>query len=148
MGTPGVPFNVPKDIIIKAIKKHHGKLTYVAKDLDCDFTTIKRYLEKHPDLKELVDACRHNLDELLLDSAEDVLMTTMMNAKKDATNALKSAFFALNNKGKPRGYGNILTNSFPDEMIEKFDAHMAQLAKVQSSALKQEDTSSINESKS
>ena len=47
MGTPGVPLVIPpKATIVKALKKHMGKLTYVARELDIE-TKMREYMSIH-----------------------------------------------------------------------------------------------------
>lgn len=130
MGTPGVKWNVSKAAIVKAIKKHKGKITYAARELDCDYTTIKKRINADPELIALIDEERNSFSELLLDSAEDTLLYGISNRQKDLGKALSSAFFVLNNKGKQRGYtGNSETGS--PETFKNFCIAMEQINKMQ-----------------
>ena len=151
MGTPGVPWDVPEVTIVAALKKHMGKVTYAAADLKCCAMTLRRYLRNNPHLNDLVADLRIDLDHMLCDSAEHVLGALLDNARKDATNALKSAMYVLNNKGKERGYqpitGDIVVSK---ETLAKFDDTMKQVAKAQNnqSDLNNASTISSNETKS
>lgn len=102
MGTPGVPWNVDREAIVEALKRQHGRLTYACKDLGCKYDTLKKHIDQHPDLQEILDQCRNQFDTTLLDTAESVLMKGMLH--EDIGQALKASFYVLNNKGKPRGY--------------------------------------------
>lgn len=104
MGTPGVPLNFDKVVITNAIRKHKGRLYNVAKELGCHYETVRKYTDPHPDLVELIANLRKDYDENLCDKAEETLVDAMDGRKKDMSSALRSAFFVLNNKGKPRGY--------------------------------------------
>ena len=102
MGTPGVPWNVPKARIVESIKKQQGRLTYVARELDCAWVTLKKRIDADPELAQLVADTRLGFGETLLDFAESALMKGLTSNK--AADYLKSSFFVLNNKGKERGY--------------------------------------------
>ena len=103
MGTPGVPWKVSKSQIVQALKKRHGRLTYAAKDLGCVYITLRKKIDADPELTQMVSDLRNSFDEDLLDSAEDVIKKAM-ESLSDLGNALKAAFYVLNNKGKLRGY--------------------------------------------
>lgn len=106
MGTQGVTFDKPRSVIIEAIKKHKGRLTKVAKELGCHYETVRKYTDPDPELVELIKMLRADYDANLCDLAEDTLTDAMDNRGLDMNNALKSAFFVLNNKGKDRGYNH------------------------------------------
>lgn len=102
MGTPGVPWNVTKDQIVASIKKQFGRLTYVARELDCDYSTVKKRVDKDPELQQILADARNGFGENLLDLAESALLKGLHSEESNAY--LKSAFFVLNNKGRERGY--------------------------------------------
>lgn len=105
MGTQGVPLKpIPHNEIKSAIKNNKGRLTYAAKALGICYDSIRKLIDPHPELVEFVAKCRNEFDHSLLDQAESVLVHAMNQHEKDLTNALKSTFFVLNNKGKERGY--------------------------------------------
>jgi hypothetical protein len=106
MGTQGVRFDKPKSEICEAIKKHRGRLTKVAKQFGVCYQTIRSYTDNDPELVELISYLRKDYDENLCDLAEDTLTDAMDNRIEDMSNALKSAFFVLNNKAKERGYNH------------------------------------------
>lgn len=104
MGTSGVPWDVPKPQIIEALKRQKGRLTYACKDLDCRYETLKKYVDKNPDIQELLKQLRNEFDTTLLDMAESCLIKGMQESDPNAY--LKSAFYMLNNKGRDRGYND------------------------------------------
>lgn len=104
MGTSGVPFNPKKDYVIEVIYRYNGVLSHCCAAINCRYETLKKYIDKHEDLIALLDEVRHARCEYMLDSAEDVLVQSMENFEEDAKNAIRAAFFVLNNKGKERGY--------------------------------------------
>ena len=104
MGTPGVKFDRPKSEIVEAIIKNNGKLTKVAKQLRCCYETVRKYTDDDPEIVQLIHNLRQEYDENLCDLAEDTLTDAMDARVGDMANALKSAFFVLNNKGRNRGY--------------------------------------------
>lgn len=104
MGTQGVPWDVEKSVIIEALKRQKGRLTYACKDLDCAYETLKRHINKDPELQEIVSQLRNQFDCALLDTAESVLMKGM--AQEDIAQALRASFYVLNNKGAERGYNH------------------------------------------
>ncbi len=82
------------DEITNALKKANGFVSVAAKNLNCDSRTVYNYLNKYPELKELLSEIRSNT----LDYAESKLL---QHIDKDNFNALK---FFLETQGKNRGY--------------------------------------------
>jgi len=103
MGTSGVPWNVDRDTIITAIEKNHGRLTYACRDLHCHYQTLKKRVDADEELQKIVTDARNQFLELLLDSAEDVLLTNLQQ-KNDLNLANKTAYYVLNTRGRDRGY--------------------------------------------
>ena len=104
MGTSGVPWVVDKTVIVETLKARKGRLSYAAKDLNVHFSTLKNRIDADPELVQLLQDLRNGFDVLLVDSAEDLLLYAIAQKEKDLTNALKSSFYILNNKGRSRGY--------------------------------------------
>lgn len=104
MGTSGVPWDATKSQIIESIKKQYGRITYVAKELNCDYITVKRRVDKDPELQQILAEARSGFGETLLDMAESSLMRGLSN--EDPAAYLKAAMYVLNNKGKERGYNS------------------------------------------
>jgi hypothetical protein len=104
MGTPGVPWEGTKVQILASIKKQHGRVTYVAKELNCDYITVKKRIDADPELTKALADARSGFGETLLDMSESALMRGLTN--EDPNAYLKSAFYVLNNKGKERGYSH------------------------------------------
>lgn len=135
MGTCGVPWEHDRVAIIEALKRERGRLTFACKLLKVSYPTLKKYIDQDCELTQLLSDLRNEFDEDLLDSAEDVLKLAMNKASIDLTNALKASFYALNNKGKSRGYAHpkdnddiILSNARSTiqltERIEKLEASL------------------------
>ena len=85
--------NIPKSELKKAIEGSGGYMTNIAKKLNCDWHTARRYIEKY-NLQGLVA----EQDERMTDLAE---MKLIENIKKGDTTAI---IFRLKTKGKGRGY--------------------------------------------
>ncbi len=103
MGLGGVPWEPPVDIF-SAIKKHHGVVTHVVKELDCCPETFYRYVRKHPEIQKYLDEQRKVLVNKKLDVAENVLYKKM--ADDSSQDQLKAAIYYLNNQGKDRNYAH------------------------------------------
>jgi len=106
VAVPGRLWEHKKSDIEEALKKRRGLVTKAAKDLKVKYDTIMKYINEDPELVELLHKLRTEYEEVLLDTAEDVLMHTMSKIDTDPNNALKSSFFVLNSKGDKRGYKN------------------------------------------
>lgn len=77
-----------------ALRKYKGILSSAAEACGVARTTLYRFMEKHPELKEV----RNELDETLLDVAETNVITDL--EKGD----MKTTRWYLDRKGKDRGY--------------------------------------------
>lgn len=123
MGTPGVPFNIPKIVIVECIKKKKGIVTQICKSLDIAFDTFYKHIASDPDMKEVLDTARNDYDTTLCDMAETALMRAL-NQSEDLSASLSSAKFVLNNKGKNRGYnppnGDQIVKITCSELQEKY----------------------------
>lgn len=104
MATPGVPWDCKDSVIVEHLKKAKGRLTYACKTLNVHYETLKKRIDKTPELQKILSELRNELDTTLLDSAENCLLYAMSKQDQDLGNALKSSFYVLNNKGKDRGY--------------------------------------------
>ena len=85
---------ITKEAVQQAIVKSRGLLSFAAQLLGCDRTTIYNYLEKWPDLKQVVADQR----EGLIDIAESRLLG---NSDRGDTTAI---IFFLKTQGRNRGY--------------------------------------------
>ncbi len=103
MGTQGVKFCPDKSKIIEAIKKYKGVITHICKGLDVAHVTIINYINKDPELKQLMSEERNAFDDVLCDMGESVLIHSMRQTE-DLSSALSAAKYSLNNKGRKRGY--------------------------------------------
>lgn len=110
MATQGTPWICENSTIIAALKKQRGRLTYACKDLGVHYVTLKKRVDEDSELKNLVSDLRNEFENTLLDLAENVVGKAMNDQSRDPTNALKSAFFTLNSKGKTRGWTNTIAD--------------------------------------
>lgn len=97
---------IPKEQVIQSLKKCKGRITYSAKDLGIDYRTLRRIVDEDLALKEFMDELCYAREEKELDAAEEVLLHALDEHKKNMKNALSSAMFILNNRGKKRGYNH------------------------------------------
>lgn len=104
MGTPGVPLDIPKSVIVETIKKRKGVMTHISKDLNISQTTAYKHFNADPELKQLLSEERNSYDEYLCDKAESVLVYALNKCETDLSSALGASKYVLNNKGKSRGY--------------------------------------------
>ncbi len=104
MGTPGVKLNLSKEVLQETIKKHKGRIVYIAEDLKCNHKTVNNYINADPELKELLNDCRNRRDEILCESAVDTLQDAIDERRQDMPTALKASFYVLNSKGASRGF--------------------------------------------
>ena len=133
MGVQGSPCDLTKAEITEALKKRKGRITYAAKDLNVKYETLKKKIDADPELVQLLHDLRYVFDETMLDSAEDTLMYGMGKREVDLGNALRSAFYILNNKGKGRGYtgqvGSNAINGGNDPNLRDFVAETSATSK-------------------
>jgi hypothetical protein len=92
--------SVPVDIklITEAIKKNNGYVSRAAKSINCSPSTIFKYSNIHPEVKQAIEEARRNYGTELVDCAEDSLLKRVNDG--DVTSIL----FALKTRGKERGY--------------------------------------------
>ncbi len=129
MGTPGVPWVVTKEQLQQALKDHKGKISYVAKYFNVGYRCARRRIESDPELVQLMSDLRNEFEQTILDIAESTVAKTMTKLEEDTTNALKSAFFVLNSRGRERGWNNTLSEQV--EITQKFDMLMNQIKELQ-----------------
>lgn len=110
MATSGSAWVCETAKIIEALKNHKGRVTYAAKALDVAYITLKKKIDADPELTQLVSDLRNDFENTLLDLAENVVGRAMQDQDNDPNNALKSAFFTLNSKGKTRGWTNTIAD--------------------------------------
>lgn len=88
--------NYTKAQVLEAVKGSRGIMTYVARKLQCDWSTAERYVKRY---KETEQAFKDEM-ETVLDKAEQVLFERL-NANDEQT-----AKWLLSKKAKHRGYGD------------------------------------------
>lgn len=86
--------------LINEIWKHKGKISLVARKLDCSVRTIYYYAEKYATVQNAIDAARQDFDEILLDNAEVGLQKQVVEQRAWAIR------YVLDKKGYDRGYLN------------------------------------------
>ena len=125
MGISGVPFEKShdKEQIIQCIKKHDGKLSYVAKELGSCHRTLLDYLERHPDVKLVREEAQKAYLNMRLDVCESVLDVLANKVHTDPAHALKAAMYTLNNLGKERGYAPTEVRAAHPDYPELLDAN-------------------------
>lgn len=86
--------NIKKIEVINAIKDSAGIMSHVARKLNCDWHTAKKYVEKWEETKQaLVDEC-----EAILDLAENKTIEAINNGD------MQTIRWFLATKGKQRGF--------------------------------------------
>ena len=108
MGTPGVKFQITKDMIVSVIKECKGVIAHSAKKLDISELWLRREIKKFPDVVELLAELRHNFNENILDMAENTMQYAMSKREEDLSSALRGAMYTLNSRGQSRGWNNTL----------------------------------------
>ncbi|MGR3309277.1 MAG: transposase family protein [Candidatus Brocadiales bacterium] len=83
-----------EDQIGRALMKNSGMVTQTADSLNCDWSTVWRYLKKYPKLQEV----REEAKEILIDKAENKLQELIEKGEASAI------FFFLKCQAKHRGY--------------------------------------------
>ncbi len=111
MGTPGVKYVYEKVKIVEALKESKGRITVACKKLNIDYQTLKKVIDKEPELEELLKNLRDDFENTLLDMAESTIQRAMSKAELDPNNAMKAAMYTLNSKGNSRGWSNTLSNA-------------------------------------
>ena len=111
MATPGTPWNKSKSEIVESLKEQRGRLTYVARYFNVAYETLKKKIDSDPELIKLVSDLRNDFENTILDTAENCVLKAMDNQGSDPNNAIKSAFYVLNSKGKIRGWTNTLVDT-------------------------------------
>lgn len=113
-----------KSEVLAIIKKHDGKISYIAKELGCHHDTIYKYFERNPDVKEFREQVQKDYLDKRLDVCESVLDILVAKVHEDPGNALKSTIYTLNNLGKTRNYAHeaskaaVATAEYQQELMD------------------------------
>ena len=92
----------------KALTDSKGMVYLASKQLGCSYNTVRRWMETHPRLQEIVEA----EDGQVTDTAELKLFQAIMKGEPWAIS------YRLGRKGRDRGYGESLTlNGNKDQPI-------------------------------
>lgn len=108
MATMGTEWIYDKAKIVERLKEAKGRITVACKLLEVDYSTLKKVIDKEPELEEVLKNLRNNFESTILDMAENTVMRAMRRAEDDPNNALKSAMFTLNSRGKAKGWDNTM----------------------------------------
>jgi hypothetical protein len=84
----------PLSTVKKAIRESGGILAAAARRLDCTRSTVGQYIERHPELRAIVEACR----DAEIDTAEEQLFLAVKRGEPWAI------AFVLKTIGRRRGY--------------------------------------------
>lgn len=95
-----------KEELIILFRTYRGNITKVAQHIKCSRNTLTMYVNQDEDLKEELQESRQAFVNELLVESENVLLACIKDVK-DKPNALKAAFFILNNLGKKIGYNQL-----------------------------------------
>lgn len=88
----------PKEKFEAAIKQSHGVKAAVAAAVGCSRQTVDNYLERWPELRELMDAARSEL----VSSATTALVNEIANSKSEGHT--RAYMFVLKTLGKDEGF--------------------------------------------
>lgn len=104
MGTPGVPWDMPKETIVEVLKRNKGRVNPSSKQLCCSPTTLYRFIDRDPEVQELVEYLQRWGHDERTDDSEDILDKALKDA--DIKVALTAAFYHLNTSkyAKKRGW--------------------------------------------
>lgn len=90
---PGIPLK--QEQIQPLIKRLNGNLSRIAESLGTTRGTVRRFIDKHEDLKQELEDAR----ERILDELEDVVWQDAIESRDPAMRC-----FLLKTRGKHRGY--------------------------------------------
>ncbi len=85
---------ITTDALIKLIDDTSGNLSVVARALNVNRSTVYRFMEKHPTVKQALDEAR----EKMIDNVESKLYSKALDGDTTAM------IFFLKTQGKSRGY--------------------------------------------
>lgn len=98
MGTQGVPIDIKELDLIASLKRHKGRVKYVAKEFKCARATLLKCMQQYPEVIAIRDLLRNGYDDMVLDLAEDNVVSLLENCDSTTT------FFTLNTRGEKRGW--------------------------------------------
>lgn len=104
MAETGIKWIEDPIVIIAALKKHDGRITFACGELGVCRYTLSKTIKESEELKKALEEIRSAYDSSLIKQAENVLITAMSKTETELACSLKASFFVLNNKGKDRGY--------------------------------------------
>jgi len=133
MASVGRLWTPNKEAVVAALEKHHGIVTRAAKEFNVKRHTLKKKIDQDPELVELLQNLRDDLNNNFLDLAENCILAAMSKQQDDPSNAMRAAMFVLNSKGKEREWNNAFR---PDTIqISQYDVENL---KMENEALKKQ----------
>ncbi len=109
-----------KEQMIKALRETRGQITIAAKRLGCDYRTMRKFVEAHPDVKQVIDeeleAMGDNVELTLYNMAMGSMDKQGRYTREPNIPAL---IFLAKTKFKDRGYSerNEVTGANGGDMI-------------------------------
>lgn len=110
MATCGQVWEYDKAKIAQSLKNSKGRITVACKELSVQYETLKKVIDKEPDLALLLKNLRQNFEHTILDMAENCIAVAMNTQEDDPNNAIKAAMYTLNSRGMSRGWSNTLVD--------------------------------------
>lgn len=139
----GVHWKGEKRDIEDALYKSKGRISHACKILNIARSTLYKYLDKHPELKDLIEKLRHDFEEVLLDKSENVIEYALSQMQNDLGYALKASFFTLKARGKKRGW-SIESDTDKEEIGKQLSNVMSSLTRFQSMRHKESESKSAS----
>lgn len=109
----------------EAIKKCHGNLSAVARELDIDRNSVRVKINNNPELKKIVDSERDGF----IDLAEDRLYGCVQR------DSIPAIMFTLKTIGRARGWGEVQEIITRKEEEEEYD--LSKLTEEEKATLEQ-----------
>lgn len=81
-------------VMLEAVEKSNGLVSAVAKNLECDWSTARKYIDRYPEVQEKFQASR----EIVTDAAESNIIGLIRAGEPEASK------WWLNRIGKKRGF--------------------------------------------
>ena len=101
------------DKLIEAIEKSCNNLSVVAKMYNVSRVIVYRWINEIPEDVAKIEKARNTASEMFLDIAENMLLNNIKKGKET------SIIYALNTRGRERGYGNRTEHTIKkDDTIE------------------------------
>lgn len=93
---------VTQEQVAEQIRKHHGIIAKIAKEMKVCRNVIYDYIDENPELDELRHEMINRFDDRSVEDGYNVVETLMAMVKDDPANALKAARVVLDNSEKSK----------------------------------------------